>query len=258
MIIRKTFAWALLAGLVSFAASAQTADELIAKSIEARGGKDKLKAVKTLRMTGKMALPQGMEAPFTAELERPNKMRRDFTIQGMTGSMAFDGKNGWSLMPFMGKKEAEPMSGDDLKTLEDEADFDGPLVDYKEKGHQVELVGKEDVDGSPAYKLKVTKKNGDVEYHYLDAEQYLEVKVEGKQKVRGQEIEGVSTLGNYKEVGGLIFPFSIESRQKGAPGGMTITIDKIEVNPDVPASRFDMPKAEKPASPPPPPTPPQS
>jgi outer membrane lipoprotein-sorting protein len=257
MMIRKTFAWALLGGLVSLAATAQTADELIAKSIDARGGKDKIKAVKTLRMTGKMALPQGMEAPFTAELARPNKMRRDFTIQGMTGSMAFDGTNGWSLMPFMGKKEAEPMSGDDLKALEDEADFDGALFDYKEKGHQVELVGKEDVDGSPAYKLKVTKKNGDVEYHYLDAEQYLEVKVEGKQKVRGQEIEGVSTLGNYKEVGGLIFPFSIESKQKGAPGSMVITIDKIEVNPDVPASRFDMPKAEKPATPPTPPTPAQ-
>jgi outer membrane lipoprotein-sorting protein len=246
MMIRKTFALALLAGLVSIAATAQTADELIAKSIEARGGKDKLKAVKTLRMTGKMALPQGMEAPFTAELARPNKMRRDFTIQGMTGSMAYDGTSGWSLMPFMGKKEAEPMSGDDLKALEDEADFDGPLVDYKEKGHQVELVGKEDVDGSPAYKLKVTKKNGDVEYHYLDAEQYLEVKVEGKQKMRGQEIEGVSTLGNYKEVGDLIFPFSIESKQKGAPGSMVITIDKVEINPDVPASRFEMPKAASP------------
>lgn len=253
MMIRKTFACALLAGLVSIAATAQTADELIAKSIDARGGKDKLSAVKTIRMTGKMALPQGMEAPFTAELARPNKMRRDFTIQGMTGSMAFDGTSGWSLMPFMGKTEAEPLSGDDLKALEDEADFDGPLFDYKGKGHQVELVGKEDVDGSPAYKLKVTKKNGDVEYHYLDAEQYLEVKVEGKQKMRGQEIEGVSKLGNYKEVAGLIFPFSIESTQKGAPGSMVITIEKIEVNPDLPASRFDMPKAEKPATPPTPP-----
>lgn len=253
MRIHKIFAVTLVAGLASLAATAQTADELIAKSIDARGGKDKITAVKTLRMSGKMALPQGMEAPFTAELARPNKMRRDFTIQGMTGSMAYDGTSGWALMPFMGKKEAEPLSGDDLKALEDEADFDGPLFDYKEKGHQVELVGKEDVDGSPAYKLKVTKKNGDVEYHYLDAEQYLEVKVEGKQKVRGQEVEGVSKLGNYKEVGGLIFPFSIESMQKGAPGGMVITIDKIEVNPDVPASRFEMPKAEKPATPPTPP-----
>jgi outer membrane lipoprotein-sorting protein len=252
MNIRKTFAWALLAGLMAAAASAQTAptvDELIAKHLEARGGKDKIKSVNTLRMSGKMTMGQGMEAPFTAEMARPNKMRRDFTFQGMTGTMVFDGKSGWSVMPFMGKKEPEPMAGDDLKELQDEADFDGPLVDYKEKGHQVELVGKEDLDGSPAYKLKVTKKNGDVEYHYLDADQYLEVKVEGKRKTHGQEVEGESMLGNYKEVGGLLFPFSVEARQKGSPNGMTLTIDKIEVNPEVPASRFDMPKAEKPAPP---------
>jgi outer membrane lipoprotein-sorting protein len=250
--IRKTFVWALLAGLVAAAASAQapqTVDEIIAKNLEARGGKDKIKAVKSLKMAGKMTMGQGMEMPFTAEMVRPNKLRRDFTFQGMLGTVAFDGQNGWTVMPFMGKKEPEPIAGDDLKTMQDEADFDGPLVDPKEKGHQVELVGKEELEGTPVYKLKVTKKNGDVEYHYLDAEQYLEVKVEGKTRVRGQEMEGESTLGDYKAVNGLVYPFSIQSKQKGAPGGMTITIDKIEVNPDVPASRFDMPKPEKPAPP---------
>jgi hypothetical protein len=255
---RKTFAWALVAGLLSVAAHAQTApsapstlsvDEIIAKNVEARGGMDKLKAVKTLRMTGKMVMGQGMEAPFTLEMVRPKKMRMEFTFQGMTGIQAYDGASGWAVMPFMGKKEPEPVAGDDLKNMEDQADFEGPLVDYKEKGHQVELIGKEDLEGTPAYKLKVTKKNGDVEYHYVDAEQFLELKVEGKQKVRGQEIEGESTLGDYKEVGGLVFPFSMQSKQKGAPGGMTMTIDKIEINPDVAASRFDMPKAEKPAEP---------
>jgi outer membrane lipoprotein-sorting protein len=251
MTIRKTFAWALLAGLAAVAASAQTVDEIIAKHLEARGGKDKIKAVQSLRFEGKIVLPQGIEAPFTTETVRPNKMRRDFTIQGMTGSMAYDGQGGWAVMPFMGKKDPEALSGDDLKALEDEADFDGPLVDAKEKGNQVELAGKEDVDGAPAYKLKVTKKNGDVDYHYIDAETYLEVKVEGKRTMRGQEVEGVSTLGNYKEVNGLLYPFSVESKQKGAPAGMTITVDKIEVNPDVPASRFEMPKPEKPADAPP-------
>jgi outer membrane lipoprotein-sorting protein len=255
MNIRKTFAWALLAGLMAAAAAAQTVDELIAKHLEALGGKDKIKSVNTLRMSGKMMMGAGhmggqsMEAPITLEKARPNKMRRDFTIQGMTGSMAFDGQNGWAVMPFMGKNEPEPLAGDDLKQLEDAADFDGALVDFKEKGHQVELVGKEDLDGSPVYKLKVTKKNGEVEYHYLDADQYLEVKVEGKRKTHGQEVEGATTLGNYKEVSGLMFPFSVEISQQGGPGGTTITFDKIEVNPDVPASRFDMPKAEKPAPP---------
>jgi outer membrane lipoprotein-sorting protein len=246
---RKTFVWALVAGLVAAAAGAQTVDEILAKNLEARGGRDKIKAVKSIRMSGKMVMGEGMESPFTAEMVRPNKLRRDFTFQGMTGTMAFDGQSGWTVMPFLGKKEPEPIAGADLKAMQDEADFDGPLVDFQEKGHRVELVGKEDLEGTPVYKLKVTKKNGDVEYHYLDAEQYLEVRVEGKTKVHGQEMEGESTLGDYKKVNGLVYPFSIQSKQKGAPGGMTITIDKIEVNPDVPASRFDMPKPEKPAAP---------
>src|SRR5436305_4820309 len=252
--IRKTFACLLLAGLVSAAAGAQTVDELIAKNEAARGGLDKLKAVKALRMTGKMEIGQGMEAPFTMEMARPKKVRMEFTLQGMTGIQAFDGQGGWMVMPFMGKKDPEPIAGDDLKNMEDQADFDGPLVDYEEEGHQVELVGKQDLEGTPAYKLKVTKKNGDISYIYLDAEQYLELKVEGKTKMRGQEVEGETTLGNYKEVNGLIFPFSIQSKQKGAPAGagMSMTIDKIEVNPDVPSSRFEMPKVDKPAAPPPP------
>jgi len=247
--IRKTFVYALLAGLVATAAGAQTVDELVAKNLEARGGKDKIKAVKTVRMTGKLSMQQGMEAPFVLELARPNKMRNEFTFQGMTGIQAFDGKTGWTVMPFMGKKEPEAVSAEDVKSMEDQADFDGPLVDYKEKGNQVELVGKEALEGTPVYKLKVTKKNGDVETHYLDAEQYLEVRVEGKKKMHGQEIEGETTLSDYKEVNGLIFPFSIQSKQKGGPAAVSLTFDKIEVNPDVPASRFEMPAAEKPAAP---------
>jgi len=253
--IRKTFACTLLAGLVAAAVSAQSVDELIAKNLEARGGKDKIKAVKSVRMTGKMAMGQGMEAPFTLEKARPKKVRFELTIQGMTGIQAYDGTTGWMVMPFMGKKEPEPIAGDDLKNMDDQADFEGPLVDYKEKGHQVELVGKADVEGTSAYKLKVTKKNGDVVYIYLDAEQYLELKAEGKQKMRGQEMEGETTMGDYKEVNGLIFPFLIHSKPKdGPPGaGMTLTIDKIELNADMPANHFDMPKVEKPAAPPKPP-----
>lgn len=245
--IRKTFAWLFVAGLMTAAAQAQTADELIEKNLQARGGRDKIKAIQTVRMNGKMTMGQGMEAPFTLEMARPRKMRMEFTFQGMTGIQAYDGANGWMVMPFMGKKDPEPIPSDDLKTMEDQADFDGPLVDYKEKGHQVEFVGKQDLEGTPAYKLKVTKKNGDVSYVYLDAEQHLEMKVEGKSKVRGQEVEGETTLGDYKAVGGVLFPHSIESKAKGSPAGMTMTIEKIDVNPELPAARFEMPKVEKPA-----------
>jgi outer membrane lipoprotein-sorting protein len=239
---RKTFAGLLLAGLMAVAAQAQTADEIIAKNIEAKGGLDKLKAVQSIRITGKMMVGPGMEAPMVIEMARPHKVRMEFTFQGMTGIQAYDGKGGWSVMPFMGKKEPEPMSADDLKQAEDQADIDGPLVDYKEKGNQVEYLGKDEIEGTPVHKLKVTKKNGDVQTLYLDADSYLEIKAEGKSKVRGQEIEGETTFGDYKEVGGLVMAHSIQSKMKGGQGpGQTITFEKIEVNPEIPASRFDMP-----------------
>jgi outer membrane lipoprotein-sorting protein len=247
--IRKRFTWLIVGALATFTmagvASAQTADELVEKNIQAKGGREKLKAAQSVRMTGKMDIGQGAQAPFVVELKRPHKSRIEFTVQGMTGIRAYDGSSGWMIMPFLGKKEPEAMAADDLKDMDDQADFEGPLVDYKSKGHQVELIGKENVEGTPAWKLKVTKKNGDISYIYLDADAFLEIKEEGKRTFRGQEVEIESTMGDYKTVDGLVFPFSIQSKPKGAPAGQTITIEKVEVNPAVDDSRFTMPKVEK-------------
>ncbi len=183
------------------------------------------------------------------EFTRPNRMRMEFTVQGMTGIQAYDGKTGWAVMPFMGKTEPEKMSAEDLKQIEDQADIDGPLVDYKEKGHQVEYLGKDDVEGTPAHKLKVTKKNGDVVTIYLDADAFLEIKAEGKSVRRGQEIEGETFFGDYKEVGGVIIVHSIEIKPKGMPQGQQIVIEKIEINPEIAADRFAMPPAKEAAKP---------
>lgn len=249
---RKTFAWLLVAGLTSVAAWAQTADEIIEKHLQAMGGKDKLKAVQSERISGKMVMGQGMEAPFTMEMARPNKMRMEFTLQGMTGVQAFDGKTGWSVMPFMGKTEPEAMPEEDVKRMEEQADIDGLLLDYKEKGRQVEYVGKEDLEGTPVHKLKVTQKNGDVVYVYIDAEQFLQLKQAGKTKIRGQEVESETIFGDFKTVEGLVFPHSIEQKAQGMPSGMVMTISKIEVNPGLADSRFAMPAAEKKEAPAPP------
>ncbi len=239
---RKTFACLFLAGLMSAAAWAQTADEIIAKNIEAKGGLDKLKGVQTMRISGKMMMGPGMEAPMVIEMARPKKMRMEFTFQGMTGIQAYNGSTGWMVMPFMGKTEPEPIPEDALKQFEEQADIDGALVDYKAKGNQVEFLGKGDVEGTPAYKLKVTKKNGDISTLYLDADSYLEIKAEGKTNIQGQDIEGETTFGDYKEVGGLVMAHSIQSKVKGGQGpGQTITFEKIEINPELAASRFEMP-----------------
>ena len=191
-----------------------------------------------------MALGPGIEAPFVMEQKRPNKVRMDITIQGMTIVQAYDGKVGWQLNPLQGRTEPEPLSEDGLKQIEEQADMDGPLVDYKAKGHTVELLGKEKVEGSDAYKVKVTLKNGDIRYFFIDADSFLEVRTEGKTKVRGTEVEGESTIGDYKEVGGLMLPFSLESGQKGAPQKMKMTFDKIELNVPIDDARFKMPAAK--------------
>ena len=169
----------------------------------------------------------------------------ELTIQGMTGIQAFDGKAGWAVMPFLGKTEPEAMPEEEAKIMQEEADIDGLLLDYKEKGRQVEYAGKEELEGTPVHKLKVTQKNGDVVNVYIDAEQFLQLKQSGKRKIRGQEIESETTFGDFKTVEGLVFPHSIEQKAAGMPGGMVMTISKIEINPSLADSRFAMPAAEK-------------
>jgi outer membrane lipoprotein-sorting protein len=183
-----------------------------------------------------------MEAPFTMTKSRPEKMRVEFTIQGMTGIQAFDGTTGWMVMPFLGKKDAEAMTGDMLKEVKNQADFDGPFIDYAKKGSKVELLGKDKIEGTDAYKLKLTQKDGSETIVYIDAESFLEIKMEEKKTMQGQEIESETILGNYQEVDGMLFPFSIENKAKGQPGGQTITIEKVELNPKVADDLYAMPK----------------
>jgi outer membrane lipoprotein-sorting protein len=248
---RKLFAVAavaVVAGLAMPAAVAQSLDEIIAKHIEARGGKAKMDTVKTARASGRMSVGPGMEAPFSIFWKTPTMVRMEFTIQGMTGIQAYDGTTGWSVMPFMGKTEPEKMSDEDLQNVIELADWEGPLVNWKAKGNQVELVGKEAVEGTQAWKIKITRKDGEVSYKYLDADAYLEIKEEGKRKVRGQEMEFETSVGDYKDVSGLMLAHSMESKAKGTPISQTMTIDKIEINPDLAESSFHMPEAKAAAS----------
>jgi outer membrane lipoprotein-sorting protein len=202
-------------------------------------------------MSGKVNLAGGMEAPMKLEMQRPGRVRMELTIQGLTMVQAYDGKSGWMIVPFTGKTDAEPMPEDQLRSMKEQSDMDGVLVDYKEKGSQVELVGKEELEGTPVYKLKVTRKEGDVSFLYLDAEGFLELKAVNRRTVNGQEVESEVVMSDYKPEAGVLYPHSMEMKMKGgmaanAPSGMTMTFDKIEINPELPASRFDMPKpAEK-------------
>jgi outer membrane lipoprotein-sorting protein len=227
--------------LAAAPAAAQTADEIIAKNLAAKGGLEKLRAVKTIRMTGRMTVGPGIEAPIVLEIKRPNSMRMDITVQGMVGSQAYDGASGWSLMPFGGSKVPQQMTAEEATLAEEQADIDGPLIDYKAKGNTVELLGKEKVEGADAYKLKVTLKNGVVRTMYVDAEHFLEIKEESRRTIRGSEMEMDTIVGDYKEVDGLMLPHSVDAGAKGSPQRQKLVIEKIEINVPIDDARFKMP-----------------
>lgn len=224
----------------------QTADELVNKNIEAKGGMDKIKAVKTVRMSGKAVFPGGFVAIAGQENMRPNMLRETFSLQGMTAVQAYDGTTGWQIQPFGGKKDPQLMGEDDVRDLVIDSDIDGPLVDYQAKGNKVEYMGHDVVDGDDALRLKVTLKDGDIVYYFLDPDSYLEIRKETQEFIRGSVRENASEMGAYKPVAGVMYPYSISSGPKNDPTSwQTVTIDKIEVNVPLENADFAVPASLK-------------
>ena len=220
---------------------AQTADEIVARYVQAVGGMERIQAVQTLRRTGTFYGGGGFEAQMVEENRRPNMVRQDFTFGGMTGSNAYDGKVGWKTEPWGGKKDAEALGEEELKSIIEDADLEGPLVNYKQKGHQVEYLGTEPVEGDDAYKLKVTLKSGDVVIYYVDTEYAVPIKIEKKRKIRGAEREYEITLGDYKQVDGWYLPFAIEQGAKGSQFKQRVVYQTIVANVPVDEGRFAKP-----------------
>jgi hypothetical protein len=226
-------------------ASSQTAEELVNKNIEARGGMDKIKAIKTWRMTGQLIV-SGITATSGQENMRPNLVRETISLQGMTAVQAYDGSTGWQIQPFGGRKDPELMGEDDMRDILIDSDFDGPLVDYKAKGNTVEYLGHDIVDGDDALRLKVTLKNGDIIYYYLDPDTFLEIRKETQEFIRGSVRENAFDLGSYKPIGGVMYPFSIASGPKNDPTSwQTVTVEKIEINVPLDAADFALPASLK-------------
>jgi hypothetical protein len=238
----RTLSMMALVGFSTLVA-AQTADEIVSKNLVAKGGTEKIKALKSLKMTGRFQ--QGdFQADVGQESRAPNLIRETFALQGMTQIQAYDGNNGWQISPFQGRKDPELLGEDDLRNVIEDADFYGPLVDYREKGNTVEYLGPATVDGDDAYRLKVTLKNGDIFYYYLDPDTYLEVRIEKQQFIRGSVRESLTNLGSYKLINGVYLATSLEVGDKRNPNSMAqITFSKIEANLQLPDSEFKMPGA---------------
>ena len=222
-----------------------TVDELVAKNIEAKGGASALRDLQSLRLSGKMLVQQGqIQLAYLQTKKRPEEVRTEASLQGMTQIEAYNGKEGWKVSPFFGRKDPERMSADDAKALIEDAEIDGPLVDWKAKGSTVEYLGTEDVDGTLAHKLKVARKNGDVSFVYLDPDHFLEIRVLTQRLRHGAQEEVETDLGDYEKAAGVFVPTSIESGRKGAPDKQRIIIDKVEANMPVDDAVFHFPAAK--------------
>ena len=239
-----TFPKLLFAAAFAAILSAQTAEDLVNRNLQAKGGIDKIKAIRSLRATGKLQ-QGGLTAQVGALAMAPNLLRQSFTIQGMTQIQAYDGTSGWKISPFEGRKDPERLGEEELRDLLEDAIFLGPLVDYQAQGSRVEYIGKDLLDGDDVHRLKVTLKNGDIYYYYLDPETFLEVRMEKVQFIRGAVHESVIECGSYKLVAGVYMPFTLEMGSKQSPERTKVTLDKIEANVTLDPAEFKMPAAGK-------------
>ena len=233
---------AFLFALASVDASALSLDELLAKNATARGGADKVAAIKTLKSEGTLRFGGQFELTFVQYQKSPDKVRNEASLQGLTAVQAWDGKEAWQISPFQGRKDPEKMTTDDAKAIADDAPIAGALIGAKERGDKVEYLGTEDVDGTEAHKLKVTLKNGDVDYVFLDPDHFLEIRMVAQRYVRGTQSERTTDYGDYEEVNGVYFPFAMTSESKGGDGGkQQTTIEHAEANAPIEDSVFAFP-----------------
>jgi outer membrane lipoprotein-sorting protein len=232
-------------------AFAYSAAELAAKNVAAKGGVEKLNAMQSLRASGKLLVNGGtVELGYTMLVERPSAIRYEVQLQGLTRVHAYDGAQAWQINPFQGRKDPEKLSADDAKALgEDAADFTGALVDYQAKGYKLDYLGTEDIDGTEAHKLRVTRPNGDVAYVYLDPDYFLEIRTVSRRIEHGVPNETITDYGDYEKVNGVYLPFALESYRKGSSDRQKLQIDKAEANVSADKSLFEFPAPRAAAAP---------
>ena len=239
---------ALFLPVTTSAQTTETAEEIVAKALAARGGVARIKAVQSQRIEGTISFGTGDEGPFFVELKRPGKMHMEMTIEGKTIIRVYDGKSsGWIINPFAKETGVQSMTPEDLRNISDESDFDGPLVDYQAKGStisfagKVSLIGPPDIAGTPVLDIKLTKKDGDVRHYLFDASTYMLLKWEGTRKEGEKEIPVESFFRDYRDVDGLKFAFEIDSDTPGTQQSQQLLIKKITLNPQIDDSQFAKP-----------------
>lgn len=213
---------------------AQTADEVITKHIEAIGGKENWKKINNMRQEATLSV-QGMDIPVVITAINNKATKQEYTVMGMTGYSIITADSGWNFNPMQGQTKPEPITQDELKYGKDQLDIQGDFIDYKTKGHNVQLLDKEDVEGVECLKIKLTRKSGNESVFFLDPKTYYIIRTSSKISANGQEVESVVNLSNYQKLPeGIVIPHTIENSAIPAP----ITLTKVIINGKVDEASF--------------------
>jgi outer membrane lipoprotein-sorting protein len=214
---------------------AETPDEIITKHIAAIGGADSWKKLNSKKFEGTVTA-NGAEIGVTGTFLYQKGMRMDISMMGMTGYQILTPTGGWTFMPFAGQTKPEAFTAEDVKEGQDELDIRNELIDYQAKGHTAEYLGKEDVEGTECYKIKLTRKDGKVKTLFFDPSNYYLIREVQKHTANGQQFEQIRSFSNFKKLPeGVVMPMSM-----GLSGVGEITIKKFEINPKVDESIFEV------------------
>ncbi|HUO95016.1 MAG TPA: hypothetical protein VMT92_02185 [Steroidobacteraceae bacterium] len=238
--------WAVLP-LAAGAAPGPTADEIIAHNVEARGGAEKLHALTVLKRTGRLVIPGArIELKVTEWKTAAGEYRQDVTLQGLTAVQAYDGHDAWQVQPFQGRKDPSRMSADEAKGFALAADIAGAFVDYKRKGHRVEYLGLDEVDGTPAHKIRVSLKWGDEATYWIDPDTWMVIRELDRQTLRGAEQWSETDYGEYEQVGGVWVAMTEETGAKGSEPAhrQKFVYESAEANVAPPAGAFTFPESK--------------
>jgi hypothetical protein len=244
-VMAGAFAFVLIAAFLIYNSDAMRQARfiktLVAQNVEARGGAEAWEDVESLRLSGQMDLGQGMVVPYVLEQKRPGKMCFEFVFDEQTAIQCADGDTGWKILPFRGRRKAEPMTEVELRETVDSADPYGLLYDYAARDHDVEFVGQEQVNGRDIVQLKVTLPKGAVRWLFIDVETALEVKLETLRTVGGRERRVETLYSDWQATDGLLIARRQDTRTVGDDESRFLTVGSVSVNPVIDDSRFEMP-----------------
>jgi hypothetical protein len=240
---RYLIALPLLGALFAACSSPSPVDEIVTSNLAARGGRERIQALGSIRETGTATASGGRVARVVYEIKRPGLFRLEFSSQGTTSVFAHDGETAWRVAPLDGQFEPQALTPEtDSAAGIGERDIEGPLVDWREKGHVVELVGREALPGGEAFKLKVTLKDGSIRFDYIDVASRQIVRSDIPRTIRGRAVLLIDTFSDFREVDGLVFPHLIETHVKDRPEVIRIVVEEIELDPDLDDARFRLPR----------------